>query len=74
LRWATPKENSDDKEAHGTVVRGERQWASKLTDADIRKIRELSKTMKQNAIAKLFSVLPTNVNNILRGKSWKHVQ
>jgi hypothetical protein len=39
LRWGSRAENVADARKHGTIARGERSGASKLTEADVRAIR-----------------------------------
>lgn len=74
LRWATPKENSDDKEIHGTVVRGRKHPAAKLIDEDIRNIRLLdSQGVQRQVIAARFGVNKSCITKILQGTHWKHV-
>lgn len=41
LRWATSKENSDDRIIHGTMIYGEDCIGAKLTECDVREIRHL---------------------------------
>jgi hypothetical protein len=41
LIWATPQENNTHKIEHGTVLRGEKHPFAKLTNADVRCLREL---------------------------------
>ena len=66
LRWATPKENSADKEAHGT--RG-----FKLTMDLARQIRERYNQcdITQRELAALFGVGKTTVGRILLNQIWK---
>lgn len=73
IRWATAKENAADKEAHGTVSRGEAHGASKLTEKDVLRIRELSGTMTKTEIAKLFGIGDMQVGRIIRRERWAHV-
>lgn len=40
LSWKTPVENAADKLIHGTHVRGERIGVAKLTEDDVREIRD----------------------------------
>jgi len=46
LRWDTCKNNHNDKKKHGTVLYGERNHASKLTDKDVLNIRILGNHLK----------------------------
>ena len=72
LYWATPKINHSDKVKHGTTNRGSRQWNSKLKEVDIVKIRELlaEANHTQLSIARMFSVDPSVISDIKRGKTW----
>lgn len=70
LYWATPTENQNDMVKHNTTNRGENYGRSKLTSADVIKIRELLKTTKQIDIAKLFNVDPSHISDISRRKKW----
>ncbi len=42
LRWATPKENAADTIVHGTRISGEMHKASKLSEAEVREIRNMA--------------------------------
>lgn len=71
LRWATHYENMMDKEAHGTVARGERSGRTTLTEADVRAIRSappmLAPLMWQYGLSK------HAISKIRSGKRWGHV-
>lgn len=71
LRWASHLENEHDKRLHGTVARGERQGASKLTEADVIAIR--NDTRSQRKIAADYGVTQANIYFIIKRKSWAHV-
>jgi hypothetical protein len=72
LEWATVKENSFHRRAHGTHIAGEQiQW-SKLTAAEVRQIRKLYTA--GNSIYKLaphFGVCPQNIHAVVTFKTWK---
>jgi len=72
IRWATPRENNDDKSAHGTLIAGERNYNAKLKAADIIKIREM-RDKPAEEIAPLFGVHAATIRDVLRGKTWKQV-
>lgn len=74
LRWATRQENMSDCIEHGTVPQGERNGLSKLTEADVREIKELKGRVTQRELAKRFGVGHANIAQIHRGFSWKHVE
>lgn len=71
LRWATCLENEQDKRLHGTVARGEKQGASKLTELDVRAIRK--DTRSQRRIAADYGITQANVSSIVLKKSWAHI-
>jgi hypothetical protein len=71
LRWASQKENLADRVSHGTMIRGSRQWLSKLTEGDIPRIRALAKDgMNNTQIAKRFNVRRETISAVTRGKTW----
>lgn len=73
LYWATPTENQADRFVHGTLACGERHGCAKLTEADVRTIRELIGTMPQSAIAKKFNVTQSRITSIKTGRTWRHI-
>lgn len=74
LYWATPKENSDDKRRHGTVVRGNRINTSKLTDDDVREMRKLiSEGWTQTRVGLKFGVSQAAVSYIVTRRNWNHL-
>lgn len=70
LRWATPKENGQDKVEHGTSNRGETHGISKLTRDQVLEIRALRGSMAQTKIAQAFGVSQSAVYKIQTGKMW----
>ena len=76
LRWVTCQENC--KAAHDNnqvnVVQGERQHLSKLTSKQVLEIRELySQGIKRLKLAELFKVHGTNIDCIIKRKTWRHI-
>lgn len=72
LRWATQRENEADKQAHGTIRRGEASPQAKLREADIPVIRQADGS--NNEIAARFGVSSSTIAEIRRGVSWSHVR
>lgn len=72
LRWDTAKGNRADMRAHGTLPQGERQWCSKLSEDQVREMRNSSETHVY--FARKFGVTASLVGQIRRGKWWKHVE
>lgn len=70
LRWATRAENTADTLLHGTRNRGERNGASKLTMADVARIRALAGDLPQADIGRMFGVHVETVGRIVRGARW----
>ena len=78
LRWATRKENVEDQRRHGTlhapVMKGASHPRSKLTEIEIREIRERSDWPESvNQIAAKYGVCQSTIYLIKRGKAWKHL-
>lgn len=67
LSWKTPKENAGDKYIHGSQTFGERHFATKYSDEDVQKIREIGRALPQRVIAEMFGMERSNVGRILRG-------
>lgn len=70
LRWATSTENKADKVLHGTTSRGERFWAAKLTELDVRAIRALEGTMPKYKIAEKYGVARSTISLIHSRQNW----
>lgn len=70
LRWATRSENSADKVAHGTVSRGARNPANRLSEDDVRSIRALIGLRTQREIAAQFGVCQMTISHIATRKQW----
>lgn len=68
LRWATPAENEGDKRAHGTLRRGDKINTSRLSEDDVRSIRE--STESGVALAKRYGVTAAAISSIRTGKNW----
>lgn len=70
LRWATRRENNDDKIENGTVHRGERTGVAKLTEAGVIEIRRLAGTVLQQDLAERFGVTQTVISRVINRKRW----
>ena len=68
LRWATRKENNDDRIKHGTTTRGERNAAAKLTAAQVVAIRHMPG--KHAEIAAAFGVTCATISMIKLRRTW----
>lgn len=73
LSWKTRIENMADSLAHGTRIRGERHYATKLTEADIWNIRSQSERLTHDEIAQRFGVSRATIGRIVARQVWRHV-
>jgi hypothetical protein len=73
LSWGTPKQNAEDRIAHGKQARGETHGISKLTLKEVREIRALLGTMTQREIAKRYGVGQDEISRIKTGHRWAGV-
>lgn len=70
LRWATPAENTGDKHAHGTVVRGADYAKAKLSEHQVREIMSLRGTVSQRKLALAYKVSRSTISMIHLGAIW----
>lgn len=75
LKLGSSQEDANDRIKHNTVIKGSKQWNSKLNELQVRIIKHLLKGGKffQREIAKIFGVNMKTINDIKRNKTWKHV-
>lgn len=76
LEWVTSSENViySIKEFGRIEKCGEDNNKSKLTETQVKEIRELYPIIKsQRKIAKLYNVTQTAIKNIVNNKTWKHI-
>lgn len=71
LRWKTATENAWDKDAHGTMTRGEKIPWAKATDDVVRMIR--SSSMKASELARMLGMSQSNIYVIRARKTWRHI-
>lgn len=79
LSWKTAKENSDDREVHGTVNRGTRNGSAKLTEDQVREIRAIydSRPPRSKGTAELgaqFGVHPSIISAVGLRRKWAWLQ
>ena len=68
IRWATPRENTLEKNDHGTMMRGESHTNAKLTDEQVSMLRERSKTERVEKLAKEFGISRGYAFDLVSGK------
>lgn len=86
LRWATRKENFEDRDRHGRTARGDTHFSrlhpelrprgeehgnAKLTDAAVYEIRRNRQTLK--TLADRFGISTTTISDVRRGRTWRHL-
>jgi hypothetical protein len=71
LVWGTPKENSADRDLHGTKIKGSAVNTSRLTEEQVKMIRESSRA--HSDLARELGVTPSAIWHIRVRKVWKHV-
>ena len=72
LRWATALENAADKNFHGTQIKGEKNHNHKLTQHDVRSIRNRYKSDGSTlaSLASEFGVNKSAIQKVIRRESW----
>jgi hypothetical protein len=74
LAWGTPKENGQDSMRHGTTQIGMKNRWAKLTDDDIRQIRELrAQKVPRMAVAEMFGIHEIYVTRVCKRERRYHV-
>ncbi len=68
----TPQQNADDAYVRDRNQRGERHYAAKLRDNDIKTTRSSFETDED--IARIYGVSRSNISQIRSRKTWRHVQ
>lgn len=72
LRWDTKQANMKDQELHGVLRRGGKNGMAKLTEAQVRKIRdEYAAGKSPSTIARKYGM--ASIHGIVTRKTWKHV-
>lgn len=74
LRWGTPKENHADKKKHGTNPAGISNWAAKLDDESVRRMKDIRRCgVSFDRIAAYFQVHKVSAREAVLGITWGHV-
>lgn len=73
LRWATVRENQHDRRRHGTQTLGEGHPNAKLTEAEVRSIRETASGRALRQVAERFGVSISTISDVVNRKAWAHV-
>lgn len=71
LRWDSPSANQMDRVRDGTSNRGERQWQSKLTEADVLECRRrYAAGERLRVLVSEYGVTVGGMSNAVSGKTW----
>lgn len=74
LRWATPKQNGEDKVRHGTAPRGRTHPLAKLTPKKVAALRrDWASGLTHEQLAKRYRISCHTARKITRGETWRHV-
>jgi hypothetical protein len=73
LEFGTYKEQYNDRRLAGTDNDGYKCVTSKLTEDNIKRIRELSGVQSQSCLASQFGVTQAHISSIVKRKVWKHI-
>lgn len=75
LYWGSFEDNEVDKKRHGRSLIGENHHQAFLTEKDIMEIRRLrnEENIPFYKIGKMFKVSKTNIMDICKYKTWKHI-
>lgn len=80
LAWGTHGQNMKDKEAHGTIPRGEGHYCAKLTEAIVLDLRRQYSVAPRGTKSQLrakwcqrYDVADVTLHQALLGQTWKHI-
>ena len=74
LAYGTTADQVADRKRHGTFLFGERANGAKLDEAAVQWIRDNHHEIGRTAMARLLGVSIGTVSDVVRGKSWRHVE
>ena len=73
LELGTRFDNNRDAVERGRNAFGERSASAKLTDSQVREIRESAARVGQSNLARKYSVSPSTISEIVHRKRWRHI-
>lgn len=74
LAWGDALANAADRQRHGRYARGTQHPGARLTEEQVRALLEKrSSGVRVKALAALFDVSVSTVEDIIYGKQWRHV-
>lgn len=72
LFLGTPQANNADRDAKGRGIFGEKHWAAKLSEENVREIRK-STGIGVRALGRKYGIGHRAILDVLQRKKWKHV-
>lgn len=76
LEWVTQRENIEHAREHGRIpppLKGEAHASSRITEADVRRIRALAGTVSQRTLAREYGLTQPAIYKIIHRQAWVHV-
>jgi hypothetical protein len=75
LRWGSPAENMQDRSDRGHTPLGELHKRAKLTEREVRAIRQIHRTLNTSyaATGRRYGVTGEAVSAIVNRKTWRHI-
>lgn len=75
LYYGNHQDNMNDKKKDGTQNKGESQGSSKLTEVQVREIRQkyIPREYTQKKLAEEYGVTHDQISRIINNKYWKHL-
>jgi hypothetical protein len=73
LRWDTSSGNKSDRLDHGTDQLGIKNHQAKLTEDEVKYIRDNPRRFTQTQLARKFKVSRATIQDIIYIKTWKHL-
>ena len=71
LEWVTASENAIHSSKNKLSNTGEKHWKSKLTEKNIKEIRESK--LKQSELAKIYNITQSTICQIISRRTWKYI-
>lgn len=75
LAWGTGVDQANDREKHGTKLKGSKVGTAKLTEAQVLEARSLTQIMSYQTLAKKFGVSRSTIAHAVSptGNNWRHL-
>lgn len=73
LEIVTDQRNKLHASENGLIPRGNQHWSTRLTEDDVRTIRQRGISESATQIAKAYGVTDGCIRDILKRRNWKHV-